>query len=41
MPDTWERRHHLRPYDAHDGSRLAPDGYTWLEHYLNGLVRHA
>lgn len=38
MPDTWEQTHGLDPHDGTDGNRLAPDGYTWLETYLNSLI---
>jgi pectate lyase len=36
MPDTWKAAHNLaktRP----DGGKVTPDGYTNLEHYLNGI----
>jgi hypothetical protein len=38
MPDEWERTHGLDPKDAADGAKLATDGYSNLEHYLNSLV---
>jgi hypothetical protein len=40
MPDAWEKSHGLNPNDAADGRRVSgPDGYTWLETYLNGLPK--
>ena len=39
MPDDWEQRQGLDPRDAADGNAVANgDGYTNLEHYLNGLL---
>ncbi|HEX9425535.1 MAG TPA: hypothetical protein VF899_20000 [Pyrinomonadaceae bacterium] len=36
MPDSWERRHGLKPHDPADGSNDNDrDGYTNLEEYLN------
>ena len=37
MPDAWEIAHRLDPRNPTDGRRIGPDGYTNLEHYLNGL----
>ena len=37
MPDAWEKTHGLDPNDAADRNRLAADGYTMLETYLNSL----
>ncbi|MBX3739335.1 MAG: hypothetical protein KF715_21785 [Candidatus Didemnitutus sp.] len=37
IPDDWERANGLDPRDARDGSTTAPDGFTWLEHYLASL----
>lgn len=37
MPDGWERAAGLNPSDPADGNRVADDGYTMLEHYLNSL----
>jgi pectate lyase len=39
IPDDWERAHGLDPNDPSDANRLAADGYTNLEHYLNSLAR--
>ena len=36
IPDAWEIAHGLNPNDPSDGPRLNPDGYTNLEHFLNG-----
>lgn len=38
MPDDWETANGLNPNDASDGATVGDDGYTNLEHYLNGLV---
>jgi pectate lyase len=38
IPDAWEIAHGLDPNDPSDAARLAPNGYTWLENYLNELV---
>lgn len=38
MPDSWETVNGLDPNAASDGVRLASDGYTHLELYLNSLV---
>jgi pectate lyase len=35
IPDYWETAHGLNPNDAEDRNKTAPDGYTWLENYLN------
>lgn len=36
MPDSWEALRGLNPNNASDGSWLNADGFTNLEHYLNG-----
>lgn len=38
MPDAWESQHGLQPTVA-DGARRAPSGYTYVEEYLNELIR--
>jgi len=38
MPDVWEEANGLDKNDATDGATVTDDGYTNLEHYLNGLV---
>lgn len=38
MPDLWELEIGLNPNDATDRSGIAPNGYTNLENYLNGLT---
>ncbi|MBQ3635644.1 MAG: pectate lyase [Bacteroidales bacterium] len=40
IPDDWEIANGLNPSDASDGKSVADDGFTYLEHYLNGLVEH-
>jgi len=37
MPDAWETRQGLNPNDASDGNKVASDGYTMLEKYLNSI----
>lgn len=36
IPDAYEDVHGLARNDPSDAQRRARDGYTWLEHYLNG-----
>ena len=36
MPDEFELANGLNPNDPSDGPRIAADGYSNLEHYLNG-----
>jgi hypothetical protein len=38
MPDDYEVKNGLNPRNAADASTLRKDGYTNIEHYLNGLV---
>jgi pectate lyase len=38
LPDRWELSHGLDPKNPDDGNHVAADGYTELEHYLNGLA---
>lgn len=38
MPDEWETAHGLDPHNATDHNKTAPNGYTYLECYLNSLV---
>ncbi len=35
LPDSWEKQVGLNPKDANDSAKLAPDGYAFIEHYLN------
>jgi hypothetical protein len=37
IPDAWEIAHGLNPKDPSDGRKLNRDGYTNLEHFLNGI----
>lgn len=37
MPDVWETAHGLNPNDAADRNKVATDGYTMVEKYLNGI----
>lgn len=37
MPDEWEMQHKLDPKNPEDRNQVAPDGYTMLEKYLNGI----
>lgn len=38
MSDAWERSHNLNPADASDGAKIAANGYTNVENYLNELA---
>lgn len=38
MPDTWESDYGLNPKSNSDASLLCADGYTNLEHYINGII---
>ncbi len=38
MPDSWEKKNGLNPDDASDRNKVADDGYTMLEKYLNSFV---
>jgi pectate lyase len=38
MPDAWEVAQGLKPNDASDGPKMARNGYTNLENYLNALA---
>ncbi|KAF9776403.1 hypothetical protein IL306_005390 [Fusarium sp. DS 682] len=38
IPDEWERKNGLDPNDASDGMKIASNGYTNLENYVNSLV---
>jgi len=40
IPDDWERKNNLNPFDKKDGNRtnLSREGYTNLEFYINSLV---
>jgi pectate lyase len=37
MPDEWETANKLDPNDPADGNKVADDGYTMLEIYLNSI----
>jgi len=37
IPDKWEIQKGLNSYDATDGNKVAADGYTMLEKYLNSI----
>ena len=38
MDDEWESENDLDPNDASDGAKVAANGYTNLENYLNSIV---
>lgn len=38
IPDAWESANGLNPNDASDGMKIASNGYTNLENYVNSLV---
>ncbi|WP_346860720.1 pectate lyase [uncultured Draconibacterium sp.] len=37
MPDVWEKKNELNPNDASDRNKIAENGYTMLEIYLNDI----
>ena len=37
MPDFWELENGLDPFNPDDRNEFGTDGYTRLEHYLNGI----
>ena len=37
MPDSWETTHGLNPNDPEDRNKTAPDGYTYVESYINSI----
>ena len=37
MPDAWEIKNKMNPKDASDRNKVAADGYTMLEKYLNSI----
>ena len=37
MPDDWERKNGLDPKNEEDRNKIAEDGYTMLEKYLNSI----
>jgi len=39
MPDEWELEKGLNPYNPEDRNSIAPGGYTYIEEYLNDLVK--
>jgi pectate lyase len=38
IPDEWELANGLNPNDPSDANKVAPNGYTYLENYLNSIV---
>ncbi|KAK7424525.1 hypothetical protein QQX98_000490 [Neonectria punicea] len=38
IPDAWETKNGLNPNDKSDGMKIASNGYTNLENYVNSLV---
>ncbi len=41
IPDDWELEHGIDPQDAADANSYymrSPDGYTWIEEYVNSLI---
>ncbi|HRN46730.1 MAG TPA: thrombospondin type 3 repeat-containing protein, partial [Niabella sp.] len=39
IPDEWERKNGLNPHNSSDASKIAKNGYSNIENYLNSLVR--
>ncbi|MEI7028144.1 pectinesterase family protein [Paenibacillus sp. y28] len=40
IPDEWEQNNGLDMNDPTDGNQLAPSGFTYLELYMNSIVRN-
>lgn len=38
IPDYWEKENGIDPMNSEDRNMMSPQGYTYLEVYLNGLV---
>lgn len=38
IPDWWEKANGLDPNDPTDAQKIAPNGYTYLENYLNSIA---
>lgn len=38
IPDKWEKENGLNPNDASDRNKIADDGYTMLEKYINSIA---
>lgn len=38
LPDAWETGRGLDPDDPRTATALAPDGYSWIEVYVNGFL---
>lgn len=38
IPDAWELKNGLNPKDPHDSAKIAKNGYSNIENYLNSLV---
>lgn len=38
MPDVWETAHDLNPNDPTDRNKIAADGYTYIEEYINEMA---
>lgn len=39
MPDAWETANGLNPNDAADAMKMADNGYTNIENYINGITK--
>jgi len=39
MDDLWETANGLNPNNVSDGNTIAPNGYTNLENFLNGISK--
>jgi pectate lyase len=39
IPDAWEKKHGLNPYNYADRNKVDKEGYTMLEAYLNTLIK--
>lgn len=38
LPDAWEKKHGLNPYDGSDSAKDSGNGYAWIEIYANELA---
>ncbi|MBD8489520.1 T9SS type A sorting domain-containing protein [Echinicola sp. CAU 1574] len=41
IPDDWETANGLDPSDASDAMQIGVDGYTNIEHYINGILEQS
>lgn len=39
LPDAWEKKHGLNPFDGSDSAKDSGNGYAWIEIYANELAQ--